>query len=90
MNPGEGQSDRLKTRRELFGWVVRGGAVAALAALSARMAGAFSGGAAASCGRQAVCRGCELAQDCVLPQAMSYREVQADGRAAGGKDKQEI
>jgi len=67
-------------RRGFFRAIARAAAGGALAGLGVVLA--FSGRGPAKedpCLRMGVCRGCDRAEDCGLPQALSIRQALADG-----------
>jgi hypothetical protein len=71
--------DRLN-RRELFGWLARGAAAAALAALGAAVGLRGLGRSPEDpCLQSGLCPGCDRAEDCGLPQALSFRQVRMEG-----------
>jgi hypothetical protein len=78
------RSPRRATRREFFAWLARGGAAAALAAVGAVLGLRNLGRATEDpCARMDVCRSCDRADDCGLPQALLFRDAREEGRDRG-------
>jgi len=82
--PGRDPHPAPLTRREWFGWLARGAAAGALAAVGAALGLRNLGRAKEEpCIRTGLCGGCERAEDCGLPQALLFRDRPASEAGAG-------